>query len=107
MSGFLNPLRVEALEDGRHWKVLDGIEYFVGHESSDWRISVPDGFVTDFASVPRLFWSFVSPTGRHSRAAVVHDYLYTQTEVSQVVADAVFAEAMHVLGVARWRLLRF
>jgi hypothetical protein len=103
MGGFLRPLRVEALEDGRHWKVFEGVEYFVGHEGSGWQIRVPDGFVTDFASVPAPLWSFIAPTGRHSRAAVVHDYLYTQTDVSQIVCDAVFAEALVVLGVSRWR----
>src|SRR5437868_748210 len=39
-------------------------------------IVVPAGFVTDFASIPRAFWSGMSPHGQYSRAAVLHDYLY-------------------------------
>ena len=37
---------------------------------------VPKGFQTDFASVPTLLHWFVQPYGKHSKAAVVHDYLY-------------------------------
>jgi hypothetical protein len=38
---------------------------------------VPKGFETDFASVPRLFWWFISPTDRDVlRASLLHDYLY-------------------------------
>lgn len=39
-------------------------------------IDVPTSFVTDQASIPREFWSILSPAGRYSRAAVVHGYLY-------------------------------
>jgi hypothetical protein len=57
------------------------------------RISIPAGFDTDFASVPRvpiIFWL----TGDTSRkAAVVHDWLYRTQTVSRHVADAVLFEA--------------
>jgi hypothetical protein len=39
-------------------------------------ILVPAGYVTDFASVPMLLWSFFPPIGKYNRAALVHDYLY-------------------------------
>jgi hypothetical protein len=43
-----------------------------------WSIQIPEGFVTDGASVPRFCWSLTGliPTGVHLGAAVVHDYLY-------------------------------
>ena len=40
-------------------------------------IVVPEGFVTDFASVPRVFWDIAPPWGWYAAAAVVHDYLYS------------------------------
>lgn len=46
------------------------------HDGPAGSFTVPAGFVTDFASVPRLLWSVIAPTGRHSRAAVIHDFLY-------------------------------
>ena len=40
----------------------------------DWRIIVPQGFVTDFASIPRPLWALWPRSGRWNPAAVVHDY---------------------------------
>ncbi len=67
------------------------------------RVCVPEGFVTDYASVPRLLWSIFPPAGEYKRAAVVHDYLCTTKTCSRFMADAVFREAMRELGVPRWR----
>ena len=67
------------------------------------RICVPEGFITDFASVPRLLWWLFPPSGAYNRATVVHDYLCTQDTCSRFMADAVFREAMRELGVPRWR----
>jgi hypothetical protein len=42
-------------------------------------ICVPRGFITDGASVPRLFQSFISPMGTAmAEGAVVHDFLYSK-----------------------------
>lgn len=67
-------------------------------------IHVPAGYVTDFASVPRMFWRVFPPTGRYNRAAIVHDYLYTNaTACSRFFADGLFRELMLHLGVPMWR----
>jgi hypothetical protein len=43
-------------------------------------VTVPVGFVTDFASIPRVFWSVLPPDGKYTHSAIVHDFLYwTQT----------------------------
>jgi hypothetical protein len=39
-------------------------------------ICIPKGFVTDLASIPRLFWTLLPPDGPWVKAAVIHDYLY-------------------------------
>lgn len=62
-------------------------------------IEVPAAFVTDFASVPRLFWNIFPPWGKYSKAAVVHDYLYVIGGCTRAYADYIFLEAMEVLGV--------
>ena len=38
-------------------------------------ITVPKGYITDLASVPRVCWSFIAPFDV-ARAAVVHDIMY-------------------------------
>jgi hypothetical protein len=40
--------------------------------------TIPDGFTTDLASVPRIFWSLLPPDGRYEKAAVLHDWLCTE-----------------------------
>ena len=71
----------------------------------DRRITVPEGFVTDFASVPRApltYWLF---GGIGDEAAVVHDFLYERGLVTREQADDVYLEALQACGVAKWRRL--
>ena len=68
-------------------------------------ITVPEGFETDFASIPRIFWSIMPPTGRYSRAAVLHDYLYHLPNCSRFLADSLFRESMKQRGVPLWKRL--
>ena len=60
---------------------------------------VPAGFVTDLASIPRVFQNVLSVTGKSRRAAVAHDWLYCTKEPSRAWADeflrlALIAEGM-------------
>jgi len=71
----------------------------VGYEGSRDRVTVPAGFVTDFASSPPAVWSLIPPWGKYGKAAVVHDYLYQTKARSRKEADDIFREAMVVLQV--------
>jgi hypothetical protein len=68
-------------------------------------ITVPSGFVTDGASIPKIFWSILSPFGDYFAAAVIHDYLYSNNndKFSRLQADLIFKEAMFNLGVPWYR----
>jgi Protein of unknown function (DUF1353) len=57
-------------------------------------VVVPEGFVTDLASIPRVFWQVLRPEGRHAYAAVVHDYLYWTQSRSREEADMIFKFAL-------------
>ena len=64
-------------------------------------IAVPSGFSTDLASVPSVANLFIPPFGRHSPAAVFHDWCYEQAGGyhSKAFADALFfalLQWMHV-----------
>lgn len=101
MSSFTTPLVVEPLDDGRRWRVRESFSYYTDvADAPEWLIVVPVGFDTDFASIPRVFWALLPPTGRYGKAAVVHDYLYRCTAWPRAVCDRVFREAMEVLGVS-------
>ena len=64
-------------------------------------IRVPAWFLTDGASVPRVFWNILSPFGDYFGAAVVHDYLYSPNNrlFDRETCDEIFLEAMAAAGV--------
>lgn len=103
MSEFLTDLECRRLrgefKGGRAlWKLTAPLVYqsdLVGI------ITVPAGYVTDFASVPRLPLTFLLAGDSAHEAAVIHDFLYTTHAVSgrpvtRRQADAVFGEAIDV-----------
>lgn len=63
-------------------------------------VTAPRGFVTDFASVPRLFWTLLPPDGIYTYAAVLHDFLYWEQSTSRPAADEVLKLAMQELKVS-------
>lgn len=69
-------------------------------------VIVPAGFVTDYASVPRLPFAYMVVGGKGKRAAVIHDWLYSGGMVGtwrldRKQADQVFAEALEASGYGR------
>ncbi|PAF53256.1 hypothetical protein BKH42_06940 [Helicobacter sp. 13S00482-2] len=109
MSTFTTPLKGEILDNG-NLLVTEEFDYY-REANNDEVIRVPCGFESDFASVPFVFRIFVSPIGRHSKPAVLHDYLcerYHLGEVSRDYCDEVFNEAMKVKGVRAYhRIILF
>ena len=107
MSSFTSELDVRITQkkrDGRPLaELLTAFTYEVGDLGSGDFITVPAGFVTDFASVPRALWAIEPPLGDAGKAAVLHDWLYETGERSRADADAIFLEAMAVLEVEWWK----
>lgn len=103
MSSFTAPLEVRQV-GGSTWAILREMTYYAGHLGSDEAYTVPYGFVTDFASIPRVFWTLIGhPAMDYAQAAVLHDYLYTVRVTTRQRADGLFLEAMGVLGVPTWK----
>jgi hypothetical protein len=63
-------------------------------------ITVPQGFITDLASIPQYFWWALPPSGRYGHAAILHDWLYWEQACPRVIADRAFETAMAELNVA-------
>nr|UVX43029.1 MAG: protein of unknown function (DUF1353) [Bacteriophage sp.] len=51
-------------------------------------VTIPKGFVTDGASIPRFIQNLYPPYYFYFPAAAVHDYMYTVGTVSRKDADA-------------------
>ena len=67
--------------------------------------AIPKGFVTDGASIPRIFWFIVG--GKYAPevigAATVHDYYYRTGIAERRTADDRFYNMLRDDGVSWWR----
>ena len=104
MSRFTEILNVSPLPDGKNWVIMKDFGYYVGEEDSGNRIDVPIGFITDFASVPRVLWWFIPKWGKYGNATVIHDYLYWDQHCCRKKADNIFRDGMVVLQVQNIRI---
>ena len=98
------PLELEWV-DGRTWKLTAQLDWT---SRGGAKVSVPAGFVTDFASIPRPLWGLLPPTGGYGKAAVLHDWMYQSGQwtpsgppCERGDADGVLKEAMEDLGISR------
>lgn len=80
MASFTTPLELIYL-DGCKWEVHQPFEYHLGVLGGPERVLIPAGFITDFASIPRMLWPVLPPTGQYGKAAVIHDWLYQHRTV--------------------------
>jgi hypothetical protein len=109
MSKFLTHLEVELVDDTEHegrgsWKLLRPLRY--ESDVAGATIEVPSGFITDFASVPRLPVTYALAGDTAHGAATIHDFLYSASgpRYSRKIADKVLKEAAFVEGVPGWRV---
>lgn len=83
MSSFTTPLAYVPTSKQVHgrqvFRLTEAFAYEVGHKGSGVAITVPAGFETDFASIPKWAddWFGLNPNGKYAKAAVIHDWLYT------------------------------
>ncbi|MCA0143693.1 DUF1353 domain-containing protein [Blastococcus sp. LR1] len=80
--------------DDQHWAVVEPLVYRGKRD----RFVVPPGFLTDFATVPRLVVWLVPRFGRYTAAAILHDWLCTEGLRTRMVtsreADGIFRRVM-------------
>jgi hypothetical protein len=109
---FTGPVIVRYV-DGHVWATWEDVGYRIQQGGLAGKLStVRAPFELDFASIPRVFWRLMPPTGlpgqAYGAAAVWHDWLYAHQAVqgepiTRKQADRVFLEIMAYKGVARWR----
>lgn len=95
-----------------YWRTTQAFRYYFEDQTLETYVEVPANYLTDGASVPRLFWSLLPPLGAYGQAAVLHDYLCENLTVvrngapgviTRVQADNAFKNAMKALDVPRWK----
>jgi hypothetical protein len=100
---FIGRLVTEGVSSYR-WRLVEDF----GYESRSGRVfTVPAGFLTDFASVPRLFWPILPLSDAvYDKAAVIHDYAVRNRRelgISLLECHQVFREALLCAGTGRWK----
>lgn len=107
IDNFNRKLTVTQYSSGL-WKVAIEFTYsFISKKGVMQKITVDKGFLTDFASVPRIFWSILPPTGKYTQAAVLHDFLYKngwRLGYSRFRSDKIFLSAMKTQKVKKWKI---
>lgn len=103
MSRFITPLITENI-DGRQIRIVRPFTFLTS--AGDW-LTIPEGFLCDGQSYPRLLWMIDTPVGKGGRAGVVHDYLYwlngrvfpgVGKAFDREASDKIFREALLVSG---------
>jgi len=106
---FRSQLIVRELDNGQKVLAQDLVFY---SEYLNGEVIAPAGSITDYASVPQLFWNLFPKDGQWKWAAVLHDGGYRGTLVTRAgepmhlikpVADHLFYEAMIASGVSHWK----
>jgi len=107
MSSYTTPLIVKVLDEHK-FELFKPFTFHLDSKYSKRAITVPKGFVTDFASIPKRLWSILPPYGKYTKAAVLHDSLYRYhgfvsgdqyISYTRKESDQIFLDAMKVLGV--------
>jgi len=100
---FDSKLQFEFVDDMWSSRRLGRFRVRVIHEVTCYvnglHITIPAGFVTDFASTPRAVWFMYPPWGLWAEPAVVHDRLYVTGVCSREDADKILKSLMQRMGI--------
>lgn len=99
----LNGVAPSALRssDWKTWVLEEAAVWQDEHEV----VRVPEGFMTDFASIPWVFrWWQTGGTGPQRVAAYFHDYLYSsQSAIGRKESDRIFRQVMEDISGSGFR----
>jgi hypothetical protein len=91
MKQFNGNVIIEELNNG-FWKLQDDFSY----ENDYIKVIVKSDFITDGASIPKMFWSIVgNPLSDNLlKPAIIHDGLYTLMQLSRSTCDKLLKEML-------------
>lgn len=101
----------------RRFVLREAIRVFDDTHEDLFRVfTIPQGFQTDLASIPRALWAFLDDTELGLIAPIVHDYIYQYGGIpsyrgsqsagflyTRKQADHLFKELMKADGVEAWK----
>jgi hypothetical protein len=99
------------------WELLQDFTVFIHTEEQTFEVIIGKGFVTDYASVPRLPFAYLLYGGIGNYAAVLHDGLYSNSSLVSIrdfdtqmrfhpdreVCDKAFLVGLEARGISSWK----
>lgn len=103
MSAFLSKLEMKNADntDDGQWILVAPLVY--QSDIAKQTFTVPVGFQTDLATVPRIPFVFDAFGATSNEPAALHDFLYSTHPVTREMADDILREASAVVDVPAWR----
>lgn len=85
------PVRLRKIEgmEGKY-EVLENIEYYNG-------LIVPKSFITDLASIPKIFQGIIGVPEDFKEESILHDFLYSKYNdygINRLTADKIFFQSL-------------
>lgn len=93
--GIFKTVPILRVAEARLWRLEAPLVY---QADSGEVIVVPEGFITDLASIPKIVRNIIDVNGSHRAAAIIHDYLFVVQDRSLAETNAIFKEAMLACG---------
>ncbi len=95
------PLPLVTSQVTERWHMVEGGFDTIVTEprKKDVVIHTPHGFLTNFASVPRMPFAYLLAGGRGNKPAASHDYLYAEATRPRLWCDRVFESGLETVAV--------
>lgn len=95
--GFLSKVQAAFIDGTNQMVLLTSVSFL--DTKSGFRYHLPEGFISDGASIPRFFWRWVGHPFEesHRNESILHDYLCKYGQrllVSRLEADGIFRRAL-------------
>lgn len=93
-----------------YWYLKNALRVDIHLGDDLYQISIPKGYLTDGASVPRILWSICPKWDKSHKAVILHDYLCeyrivtingTPTYISREEVDRLFLYALKYEGLTK------
>jgi hypothetical protein len=100
MKQFNGDVILEELGNGS-WKLQDYFSY----ENDSIQVAVKSDFVTDGASIPKVFWSVVGNPLENDllKPAIIHDGLYNLMQLKRLECDKLLREMLLFNGTSKMK----
>lgn len=97
------PLPLKMRDNGEEFELLEAIKVNLASEHCPLWVEVPQGYVTDLATIPPEVAIFgFEKLGRHSYAAIIHDWMFTK-QMGYELSNAAFYSLLRASGVTQWK----